>query len=65
MAVVQLKPDLSEGALSEGFTVPRQSALRSQLGKGEQTSCEFRTAHELTLWPLEITEAEYITSTID
>lgn len=64
MAVVQLQPDLTEGALSAGFTVPRQSALRSQLGKGEQTTCEFRTSHDVTLWPLEITEAEYITNTI-
>ena len=61
MAVVQFQPDLTEGALAEGFTIPRQSALRSQLGKGEQTPCEFRTSHEVTLWPLEVTEAEYIT----
>jgi len=64
MAVVQFQPDLTEGALSEGFTIPRQSALRSQLGTGEQTACEFRTSHEVTLWPLEIAEAEYTTNTI-
>jgi type VI secretion system protein ImpG len=29
------------------------------LGKGEQTSCEYRTAHPVTLWPLELTEAQY------
>ena len=63
MTVVQLQPDLSEGALAEGFTVPRQSALRSLVGKGEQTHCEFRTSHDVTLWPLEITEAEYVTNT--
>ena len=64
MAVVQLQPDLSEGALAEGFTVPRQSALRSLIGKGEQTPCEFRTSHDVTLWPLEIAEAEYVTNTL-
>ena len=64
MAVVQFQPDLTEGSLAEGFKVPRQSALRSLLGKGEQTPCEFRTSHDVTLWPLEITEAEYITSTL-
>lgn len=64
MAVVQFQPDLTEGALAEGFSIPRQSALRSQLGKGEQTPCEFRTSHEVTLWPLEIVEAEYITNSI-
>jgi type VI secretion system protein ImpG len=29
------------------------------LGRGEQTACEYRTAHGVTLWPLEIVEAEY------
>jgi type VI secretion system protein ImpG len=61
---VQLQPDLSEGALAEGFTVPRQSALRSLIAEGEQTPCEFRTSHDITLWPLEITEAEYVTNTL-
>ena len=36
--------------------------MRSILGKGEQTPCEYRTAHDVTLWPLEITEAEYFTN---
>ena len=60
MAVVQFKPDLAEGSLNEGFTIERSTALRSQTAKGEQTPCEYRTAHEITLWPLEIQEAEYI-----
>ena len=29
------------------------------LGKGDQTTCEYRTAHDVTLWPLELTEAQY------
>ena len=59
MAVVQLQPDLSEGALAEGFTVPRQTVLRGNIGKGEQTACEYRTAQDTVLWPVEIAEAEY------
>jgi len=59
MAVVQLQPSLSEGALSDGFKVPRGSVLKSFVGRGEQTACEYRTAHDVTLWPLEITGAEY------
>ena len=59
LAVVQLQPSLSEGALSDGFKVPRGSVLKSFVGRGEQTACEYRTAHETTLWPLEITSAEY------
>ena len=60
MAVVQLQPDLMEGSLNEGFLIPKASSLRSQIGKGEQTACEYRTAHDLTLWPLELIEAEYL-----
>lgn len=59
MAVVQLQPDLSEGSLAAGFKVPRGTALHSQLGKAEQTACEFRTAHDVTLWPVELVEARY------
>lgn len=62
MAVVQLRPDPAEGSLADGFTVPRGSALRGQLAKGEQTACEYRTAREVTLWPIELIEAEYLTS---
>jgi type VI secretion system protein ImpG len=61
MAVVQLEPDLNEGALAEGVALPRETQLRSTIGKGEQTACEYRTAHEVRLWPLELTEAEYFT----
>jgi len=59
MAVVEFHPDLSEGALAEGFLIPRNSSLRSLLGKDEQTACEYRTAHDVTLWPLEMTDAQY------
>ncbi|MBE0434857.1 MAG: type VI secretion system baseplate subunit TssF, partial [Methylomicrobium sp.] len=60
MAVVQFHPDLKEGTLNEGFTIPRQTSLRSQIGKGEQTASEYRTAHEVKLWPLQLIDAEYL-----
>jgi type VI secretion system protein ImpG len=60
MAVVQCQPDLMEGSLNEGFLIPKETALRSHLGKGEQTACEYRTTQDLTLWPIELIEAEYI-----
>ncbi|NTU60139.1 MAG: type VI secretion system baseplate subunit TssF [Deltaproteobacteria bacterium] len=59
MAVVQLQPDAAQGSLGSGFVVPRDTALRSLLGKGDQTPCEYRTAHEVTLWPLEVVAVEY------
>jgi type VI secretion system protein ImpG len=60
MAVVQFKPDLKEGSLADGFVVPRGSPLKGLLGKGETTACEYRTAHDVTLYPLELIEAQYV-----
>lgn len=59
MTVVEMKPDLTEGALADGYVVPRQTSLRSVLGKGDQTACEYRTGHDTTLWPLELVQADY------
>ncbi len=59
VAIVQFQPDLTEGSLSDGFLIPRDTALRGKMVKGEQTQCEFRTSHEVTMWPLEISQAEY------
>lgn len=65
MAVVKLNPSLQEGALAAGYTVPRGTSLRSQIGRDEQTACEYRTAHATTLWPLELTRAEYRAAVTD
>lgn len=59
MAVVQLQVDTDVGSLADGFTVPRGSALSSLPGKGDQAACQWRTAHDVTLWPIEIAEARY------
>jgi len=61
MAIVQLQPDLANPALQKGYRVARGSAMRSVLGPGDNTACEFRTAHALTLWPLELVEAKFFT----
>jgi len=61
MAVAQFEPNYSEGSLAEGVPLPRQTVLRTVLGRGEQTPCEYRTAHDLKLWPIELVDAEYFT----
>lgn len=61
MAVVQLQPDLGNPSLKTGFLVPRGSAMRSVLGKGDNTACEYRSAHDLTMWPIELVEAKFST----
>src|ERR1700692_260234 len=62
-AVAQIMPDLEEGSLKEGVLIPRGSSLKTPLGKGERTSCEFRTSQDVTLWPLTVTDAKYLSGT--
>jgi type VI secretion system protein ImpG len=59
-AVVELAPDLKDTALQSGHLIKRGTSLRSPLVKGDRISCEFRTAHDVTLWPLIVTEAKYL-----
>jgi type VI secretion system protein ImpG len=72
MLIAQFSPDLSEGNLARGFSIPRGCRLRSQFGRsdtsgarssefdqGDALECQFRTAHDVTLWPIEIVAAEY------
>ena len=59
MLIAQFKPDLSDSNLVRGFTVARGSSMRSLLGKGDLTACEFRTAHDVRLFPLEVAAASY------
>jgi type VI secretion system protein ImpG len=61
MAVVQCQPDLSSPALGPGFVIPAGTAMRSLLGKDDLTACEYRSAHALTLWPVELAEADFFT----
>jgi type VI secretion system protein ImpG len=59
-AIVELTPDMKEGGVLNGHLVKRNTSLRAPLIKGERTACEFRTAHAVTLWPLTVSEAKYL-----
>ena len=58
MLIAQLQPDLADAGLAAGVRLPRGSTLRGEVA-GTPTPCRFRTAHDVTLWPLEITQAAY------
>ena len=60
MMIAAFEPDMQNGSLADGYVIPRHSELRSTLNEGDQTPCVFRTASDVTLWPIEISEAEYI-----
>jgi type VI secretion system protein ImpG len=61
MAVVRFEPDPQASQLVEGYHIPRGTRLTSAVGRGERTSCEYRTAHDVRLWPIELIEAQYYT----
>jgi type VI secretion system protein ImpG len=61
MAVVRFDPLWQEGSLNAGYPIPRGTALRTPLARGQRTACEYRTAHALTLWPLQVVETNYFT----
>ena len=61
MAVIRFDPEEQEGALAEGYEIPRGTVLRSTLGKGERTACTFTTAHPVRLLPVRLKEFRYFT----
>lgn len=61
MGIIEFIPDLKSGSLKEGYALPRRdTVLRTLMMQGDQTACEYRTAHDVTLWPLRIAEARYL-----
>ena len=64
MLVARLQPAPGDINLARGWRLPRGSALRHQ-ARPDRTACEFRTASELELWPLELVEARYFRSAPD
>ena len=59
MLVARLTVDVNDPNLAKGHAIPRDSDVQSELPRGQDTSCEFRTAHAVTLWPVEITAVQY------
>jgi type VI secretion system protein ImpG len=57
--VVQLQVDTQDPNLATGPCVQRGSTLRSSLPRGQDTHCEFRTAMDVALWPLQIVSVRY------
>lgn len=54
-AIVHFQPDLTKGVLDSGYTLPRDTPLFVTTTRGD--SLHFRTGAEVTLWPLQISEA--------
>jgi len=65
MLIAQFNPDLNDAGLADGLTLARGSVMHGQPSKAGTTACEFRTAQDLTMWPLELSQAEYFTHAAD
>ena len=74
MLIAHLQQDLNDANLAQGLVIPRGSELRSvgqrlqratPVTEREETTCRFRTSHDLVLWPIELTQVEYFTHAAD
>lgn len=63
MLIAKLNADPGDAALTAGVTLERGSKMKSLAGRSGPTECQFRSAHEVTLWPVEIGAAEYFSHT--
>jgi len=58
MTIAQFRPD-REGKLTAGLNIPRDSYLFSRPVDG--VPCKFRSCYDVTLWPIEISDARWVT----
>lgn len=65
MMIARLQPNFADPALAKGFVLPRQTAVHSEVPRGQNTRCEFRTGHDVTLWPIEIAGVQYFSHAPD
>ncbi len=61
MMVAQLRADLNNPAMNNGFVVPRGTPLRAIVLDQDATACEYRTGQALELWPIQLLEAKFFT----
>lgn len=59
VSVVEFQLDPEQGKLSTGLPIPRESLLYSRPVAG--FPCKFRTCYDLTLWPVRVAEAQWMT----
>lgn len=58
--VLRLQPDASSGELAQGPVFPRGSAIRGSLPGNSEVRCDFQTARDLQLLPIELVSTQYV-----
>lgn len=62
-ALVRITPKYGDGALREGSTIARHEIMESTHQQQDRSvACRFRLCREVTLWPFDITHAQYFTA---
>ena len=62
ICIAAFEPQEGDQAIATGFSVPRQTDLTAIAKDQGGATVSFRTGHDVTLWPLKIVEAEYLSS---
>ena len=65
MAVMRLVVDVADPNLVRGHPVKRDATITSTLARGQNTRCEFRTGMAVTLWPVDLVQAQYFSHASD
>jgi len=59
MTIAEFRLDPAQGKLTSSLKIPRGSVVYSRPVEG--VPCKFRTSYDVTLWPVEIAEAKWLT----
>ena len=59
MTIAQFRLDREQGKLTTGLNIPRDSFLFSRPVDG--VPCKFRSCYDVTLWPIEVGDARWVT----
>ncbi len=62
ICVAAFEPQEGDPAVAKGYKVPRLTELTAVAREQGGAAVTFRTGHDVTLWPVKITEAEYLPS---
>lgn len=60
MAIAHFQVDPTKGSLTAGFPIPKETPLFTNAEEG--VACRFRTAYDVTLWPITITHVDFVQS---
>lgn len=57
MSIVEFQADATQGKLTTGMLIPRDTTLHSRPAGG--FACKFRTCYDTTIWPVSLTGVEW------